>query len=1210
MLELGKPMEQQLVGGQVHAYRLTLAADQYVHVNVMQHGIDVVVRLSGPDGRQLAEVDSLNGTQGIEPVFFIAAQAGTYGLMVSPLNNHAAAGRYELRMEELRRAREADRQRIKAETLIGEANLLRRAGTTDSLNSAVGKFAAALPLLRSLRDAPREVMTLNLMGAAYNSLGDKPKALDLFTRASTLAHEAGDQSGEGVALFGLGAAYLQGEPQKGLKSFSQALALFRAIGDSTNQAGALVGVGLTSLRLGDVRKAREAYSEALPLARAVDERESEARSLAGLGYVHLLSGERQAALDCFNKALPVARAAGDSLSEADALQGLGQLSVDSGEAQKALDNLSKALPLFLAVRDYAGAAVAYNNMGAAYSRLSDKEKAFDSFSQALKFAGTANDRNSESKALLGIGIIEISSGETQKAFDHLTQALSAARASGSQMFQGEALSFLGFAYGRVNDTKKALDSFDQAFPLLRASGNRSGEALALAWRGFVYLNSREIGKAQESFSQALSMAQAIGDHNVEAQALNGLSAVNMADPETALEYIAKSLTLSREANNRAGQADALTAKGFTHFIANEPRKALDSFTQALDLYRSFKDSQGELAALTNLALIERSTNDLAGARTHIEAALKLLESLRTKIVNQERRTSFFASGQDYYKFYIDLLMLLHAQHPSDGHDGEALQVSESSRARALLDTLTEAKADIHEGVNPQLLRRQDSLQQELNGRAQAQMSLLSGPHTQEQADTLAKEIENLTAAYEQVRTEIRQNSPRYAALTQPQPLTPKEIQSLVLDDDTLLLEYSLSSPDSFIWNGNFVISAMLNLSSPSYVWAVTSDSVKGYQLAKRGEIDSAARRVYDLLNARNKHISGETQAQREARIAQSDGEIQSAASALSRLVLSPVAAQLGKKRLVIVADGMLHYIPFAMLPDPNAPTGSSAPQPLILEHEVVSLPSASTLAAIRREVAGRKPAPKTVIALADPVFTKDDERVEEGLRGRSGNVRQSPLQADDKSSRDLEVVEAAEDTGFAGSELRIPRLLDSRREAKEIMAMVPAEERKLALDFEASRATATSAEMSQYRYVHFSTHGFLNSIHPELSGIVFTLVNRRGEAQDGFLRAHEVFNLRLPAEVVVLSACQTGIGKEVQGEGLISLTRGFMYAGAPRVVVSLWSVNEVGTSELMIRFYRQMLKNGLRPAAALRAAQLSLMKEKRWQSPFYWAAFTLQGEWR
>jgi CHAT domain-containing protein len=386
---------------------------------------------------------------------------------------------------------------------------------------------------------------------------------------------------------------------------------------------------------------------------------------------------------------------------------------------------------------------------------------------------------------------------------------------------------------------------------------------------------------------------------------------------------------------------------------------------------------------------------------------------------------------------------------------------------------------------------------------------------------------------------------------------------------------------------------------------VTSNSIKSYQLAGRREIEEAARSVYDLLNSRNKSIKGETQVQRDARIGQADRAIPAAASALSRLVLGPVAAQLGKKRLVIVADGMLHYIPFAMLPDPTTTADSAQPQPLIIEHEIVNLPSASTLAVIRQEVAGRKLAPKAVVALADPVFSKNDERIK-----RSRNTKASSSSSKVENQRELELIEAAEGLNLPSGGLYIPRLRDSRKEAQEIVAMVPAAKRRLALDFEASRKLATSIDLRQYRYIHFSTHGWLNSLHPELSGIVFSLVNQRGEPQDGFLRAHETFNLKLPAELVVLSACQTGIGKEVKGEGLVSLTRGFMYAGAPRVVVSLWSVSEMGTTELMVRFYSGMLKNGLRPAAALRLAQLSLMKEKRWESPFYWAPFILQGEWR
>lgn len=152
--------------------------------------------------------------------------------------------------------------------------------------------------------------------------------------------------------------------------------------------------------------------------------------------------------------------------------------------------------------------------------------------------------------------------------------------------------------------------------------------------------------------------------------------------------------------------------------------------------------------------------------------------------------------------------------------------------------------------------------------------------------------------------------------------------------------------------------------------------------------------------------------------------------------------------------------------------------------------------------------------------------------------------------------------------------------------------------------------MSRYRVLHFATHGLLNSQHPELSGIVLSLVDERGRPQDGFLRLHEIYNLKLGADLVVLSACQTALGKEIKGEGLVGLTRGFMYAGAPRVVSSLWNVDDRATAELMKRFYEAMFIQGMPPAAALRAAQTSLRREKGWAAPYYWAGFTLQGEWR
>jgi CHAT domain-containing protein len=301
------------------------------------------------------------------------------------------------------------------------------------------------------------------------------------------------------------------------------------------------------------------------------------------------------------------------------------------------------------------------------------------------------------------------------------------------------------------------------------------------------------------------------------------------------------------------------------------------------------------------------------------------------------------------------------------------------------------------------------------------------------------------------------------------------------------------------------------------------------------------------------------------------------------MLLEPVASKIKNKRLLIVGEGILQYLPFAALPEPGTGNANTAPAPLIINHEIITAPSASVMAVQRQETAGRKPAEKAVAILADPVFNADDAR-----------VRQQP---DQKLS-----------TG--GTRDDFVRLRFSRYEADEIARLAPADATLKAVDFEASRDTALHPDLGRYRIVHFATHSLLNNEHPELSGVVLSQFNRSGHPQNGFLRVYDVYNLRLGADLVVLSACQTALGGEIKGEGLIGLTRGFLYAGAPRVVASLWEVDDRATAELMRRFYEGMLGRRERAAAALRAAQIAFWRTRGWDAPYYWAAFTLQGEWR
>jgi CHAT domain-containing protein/tetratricopeptide (TPR) repeat protein len=874
----------------------------------------------------------------------------------------------------------------------------------------------------------------------------------------------------------------------------------------------------------------------------------------------------------------------------------------SASLTKAIEKFESARLTFRALNLPVGDAAMLMMIGYAYSQLEQNQKAIEKYEQSLPLFRAAGEQKWEASALLHLGLIHSKLGEMEKGLDYLGQALALFHAAGERYGEAMALSVIGSLYVLLGKPEELISYYNKVLEMSRATASRESEGAALPAIAPLYkLMGQNVvdqpEKAREGLEQLLSVSRAFHIPRGEALALLALGLDYSFERETqkALSYYEQALPLFRAEHDRPGEGAALFGVCMSHITARDYQKGFNYCSQALALHRAIGDHQAESLTLKQIAIGERDRGDLAASLTAIESAIANVESIRTKVVNPEYRLSYSAGSQDYYEFYVDLLMRLHKQHLAGGYDGKALQASERGRARSLLETLNEANADIRQGVDPALLQRERTTQGRLNAKAQTQLELLSRQHSEAEANAIAAEVKSLIDDLQLVETEIRQASPHYAALMQPQSLSLREIQSQVLDQDTILLEYSIGEEHS-------------------YLWAVTSTSITSHELAKGDQINNAARDFYSLLNARNTSVKGETEEQRVLRTERSDAAIPGAAAALSRLVLAPVAGQLGKKRLAIVADGALHFVPFGALPvvadgaNTSRPRVAGTPRPLIADHEIVNLPSASTLAVIRTEVAGRQKAPRSVAVLADPVFMKDDERVK--TTKEQNATRAGKPTATRQSATERQLIKAAQDTGMANGGFYVPRLPGTRREAEQIVAMVSTVERRLALDFAASRDTATSAELSQYRYVHLSTHGLLNSVHPELSGLVFSLVNERGEPQDGFLLAHEIFNLKLPAEVVVLSACETGIGKDIKGEGLVSLTRGFMYAGAPRVVVSLWGVSDLATTELMVRFYQEMLKEGMPPAAALRAAQLSLMNDKRWASPYYWAPFTLQGEWR
>jgi CHAT domain-containing protein len=956
--------------------------------------------------------------------------------------------------------------------------------------------------------------------------------------------------------------------REAIDKYGEARAAWERRGDTQAAARAAQGVGATYEQLGAVPESLQGYVAALSLAEKSPDRALESQIRSEVGLARSLTADNQELLEEARRqcrwALTTARQAGSGRAEAKALTCLGEADYHGGALEKALELYREAEVVSSRLDDPRDRAEALLFQGYVHSDLSQLDRARGFYEDALSLWISLGDRRGQAVTLVADARLRERRGEHQEALNRFHQALEIIRPSGDTIWEAASLTGIGQVYIKMADADLALRYWERAVEALEGAGLKGYTADALLSLGETYLATGDDSRALSRFERALVLADELGNARYQSYALRYLGVVHLfrGAPTRAQAYLERSLTVQQTLGNPRFEGQTRADMGEVHMLLNEHVAAKQYFEEALALAEVAEDRVVQARGLFGLARTSAGRGNLDAARTYVETALKVAESLRTDVESRDLRASYVASIYRYHELHMDVLMRLHRARPGAGLDAEAFEASERARARSLLDRLSEAGVDLRHGVGPELLRREQELKGAFDDWAVRRRRLGGGA---ENTEALAAEYQDLEERYDQIQAEVRSQSPRYAALVKPRPLSLEEVQKEVLDPETLLLEYALGD-------------------ERSYLWAVLDDTHTSYELPPRTEIERAAERVYERLTARLT-VTGDPR-DRRRHIERADAEYWAEAARLSEMLLGPVATRMAGKRILVVADGALQYLPFAALPVPGSLKDDA---PMLVEHEVVGLPSASVLALLRRESRTRTPPGRAVAVLADPVFERDDPRLV-ALGGADGSEG-----IDGDAVRD----------GSRG----FPRLAATRQEAKAIVAIAPPGMAMQAIGFEASRATAMSPDLARYRIVHFATHGVVDDENPGLSGIALSMYDARGQPRDGFLRLHDIYTLSLPAELVVLSACDTALGKQLRGEGLVGMVRGFMHAGAQRVVASLWKVDDEATGELMRRFYLEMFRKDRSPAGALREAQLALWRERRWRSPFYWAAFVLQGEW-
>lgn len=847
------------------------------------------------------------------------------------------------------------------------------------------------------------------------------------------------------------------------------------------------------------------------------------------------------------------------------LNNFGYAHYNRGEFEDARKYWRQAATVMSDADEWTGELNPRGNLAGIDFEMGNVASAIDSFQRILGILPPGKSRMYRGAILDNLGISQLAFGNAESSLETFTSALEIQREIGDVEGQGRSLRGIGRTYYGLGEFDIAKTYLERALAIARQTKDGRNQEGVLRDLGNIAFLTRDYGTALDLHEQALDIVNSKSDE-AYLQLLVAKDLVALGRYAEANRFATEAQGTAERSGPELLLAEALHEGGRARLHGADPKAAAAAFAgleRAASIYARLGLEGQHADVLHSLAVAERDRGRLRAAVGYAEASLTQLEDLRLRVADPELRAFYSSVRQNYYETEIGLRMALH-----DGPDGSdadlrtAFDTSERARARMIADLLQEASIDLRYDAEPALEKRETRLYQQLAERSRQRDKLLEaaadGSRDAGRLASLVDDIASLENALNLLEIEIREASPQFAGVSPPEPLKLPQVQAL-LDRDSVLLQYAF-------------------VDRSAYVWAVTRDRVVAAKLPGRETIEATARRVLGRLAA-------------YAPTSDARAAVNADLRRLADALLEPVVAELDKKRIVLSLDGALEYIPFSVLPV-RRPDGTRAR--LLETHEIVRVPSMSALAALRQRKEAAPPE-ETLAVFADPVLGADDPRL---ARTSAAAPAAKPAAA------------AARLATRSGADLKLPRLPSTAHEAEAIASLVPPAERFVAEGFAASRKTVIDTDLSRFRYIHFATHGLIDAHYPALSALALSQFDERGARRNGFLSLHDIYGLKLDADLVVLSACETALGKEVRGEGLLGLTQGFMYAGARGVIASLWPVPDRATAELMTRFYGFMLRDRLRPAAALRKAQLAIAAERRWADPYFWGSFVLIGDWR
>jgi CHAT domain-containing protein len=927
--------------------------------------------------------------------------------------------------------------------------------------------------------------------------------------------------------------------------------------DAENEAGILL------FYEPDVPRGYQALDDALAAAQRIGYDAGEAKALAYLGVGDLFLGRpgasvpqrKNSILAESERALDLWKRLGDVAEEGEVASNLGFLNASAAfpsAPAEAARWYGRSLALRRRAGDVDGEANTLNGLGILRQSQNLYDGAETLLLQARELSRRLPDRRLEAQVVGNLASVYQALGELKRALAFYNDPL-LTNEKVAPFTWTNRLSNVAALYAELGKPDQALDAYRRVLAS-QFSGEESLRLHARINMGQVLFQRGDTPAALEQLSRALRESRRLrspGDEALTLECLGGLY-LKERQARTALSYLQPARELRRAAPNRSDEAEVLVKIGSAYRLLGDMGQADRALGEALRLARAGKRQSTRVTCLQTRAAFDLVRGDPESARREAEEAIREIEAERGQVASDDLRISFFSQQRGPFDTEVGALMQLDDRRPGQGLGAAALAASESAHARGLLDLIAQGRIGLRRGASPALHDRQTRLARELAAAGDRRAAALAArPPDAARARRLDSELVAIHQREQELAAEISARS----AFVDPKPLGAREIQRL-LDDQTALLEY---------WLGDKL----------AYLFVVTRGGLAIHRLSRpAAEIEQRVAELRRTLES----PSG-------ARLA----SFRRDAARLYRDLL-PAGAD-AKRNLLIVPDGVLHLLPFEVLltAEVERATPLARLPYLLATHTVAYVPSASVLRSLRQRPPRARPKGRPLGLLAY------------AYSGRPPESAIAPPAGPSATGAPGGGGGAAPARGAAG----LAPLARVGTEVQAIAALYMPGARALYLEERASRKNVVDNPLVETaRRIHFASHGLIDEEHPDLSSLVLA---PSGPGDDGKLRMADIFDLKLDADLVVLSACETGLGRQVTGEGLVGFTRAFFYAGARSLAVSLWLVADSSTPDLMRELYSR-LERGENKAEALRQAKLAMIAGRRFAHPFYWAPFVLVGD--